>query len=96
MVGILLAIALTMVVVAAATLRAALRWAGARAAVAGGRPRGSTASTGASGVFELVFGPLAVALMALVLMFAMSLIGEHLHRQGEFSGAGAEVIWADR
>ena len=29
-------------------------------------------------------------------MFAMSLIDDHLHRQGDFSAAGAEVDWSPR
>lgn len=30
----------------------------------------------------------------MILMFARSLIGDQMHRKGDFSGAGAVVIWA--
>jgi uncharacterized membrane protein YgcG len=84
---ILLAIALAMLAIAASTLHGAWRRFGARAA--------SPEQRGPD-LFELGFGVVAVALMALVLMLAMSLIGDHLHRQGDFSGAGAEVDWSLR
>lgn len=88
MTGVLLAIALAMFAIAASTLRAAWRPLGARAT--------SREETTGSGLFDLAFGGAAVAVMGLVLMFAMSLIGDHLHRQGDFSGAGAAVHWPAR
>jgi hypothetical protein len=39
-------------------------------------------------------GAVAVALFWMTLMFALSLIGDQMHRKGDFSGAGAEVVWA--
>lgn len=30
----------------------------------------------------------------MILLFALSLIGEQMHRKGDFSGAGAQVVWA--
>lgn len=48
----------------------------------------------ASGAFALVFGSFTVALFSLILLFALSLIGDLVHRKGDFSGAGAQVVWA--
>ena len=47
----------------------------------------------AVGAVGLVFGAVTVALFSAVLFFALSLIGDQLHRKGDFSGAGAQVVW---
>lgn len=46
------------------------------------------------GLLASLFGVLTVALFSALLLFALSLIGEQMHRQGDFSGAGAQVFWA--
>jgi uncharacterized membrane protein YgcG len=47
----------------------------------------------AFGVFGAAFGAFAVALFSMILMFALSLIGDQMHRKGDFSGAGAQIVW---
>ena len=47
----------------------------------------------ATGAFVIVFGIFTVLLFSQILMFALSLIGEQMHRKGDFGGAGAQVMW---
>ncbi|HNB79505.1 MAG TPA: TPM domain-containing protein [Rhodocyclaceae bacterium] len=98
-VGIFLAILAATVAVAVVTVSIAVKLARGRpdAAAAlsgadafGGSPRARLAA----GAFGLVFGTLTVALFSMILLFALSLIGEQMHRKGDFSGAGAQVVWA--
>jgi uncharacterized membrane protein YgcG len=98
-VGIFLAILAATVTLAIATVGIAVK-------LAQGRPDAAAALSGAdafassprarlaAGVFALVFGSFAVALFSMILLFALSLIGEQMHRKGDFSGAGAQVVWA--
>lgn len=44
-------------------------------------------------LFMLVFGTFTFCLFSMILLFALSLAGDALHRKGEFSGAGAYVSW---
>lgn len=48
----------------------------------------------AAGAFGLAFGVFTVALFSAILLFALSLIGDQMHRKGDFSGAGAQVVWS--
>lgn len=100
-VGIFLAILAATVMVATVTVAIVVK-------VARGRPHaadapavpgrsGIAASPGARLAFAALggaFGAVAVVLFWLTLMFALSLIGEAMHRKGDFSGAGAEIVWA--
>lgn len=45
-------------------------------------------------LFMLVFGTFTFCLISMILLFALSLAGDALHRKGEFSGAGAWVSWS--
>lgn len=45
------------------------------------------------GLVGALFSSLAIAVLLLVLAFALSLSDQLLHRKGDFSGAGAQVIW---
>lgn len=97
--GIFLAILAATVAVAVVTVGIAVK-------LARGRPDAADALSGAdafagsprarlaAGAFGLVFGSLTVALFSMILLFALSLIGEQMHRKGDFSGAGAQVVWA--
>jgi hypothetical protein len=46
-----------------------------------------------AGAFVLAFGGITVMLFSSLLVFALALVGDHLHRKGDFSGAGAQVVW---
>jgi uncharacterized membrane protein YgcG len=100
-VGIFLAILAATVMVATATVAIVAKLArgrpGAADAPAVSGPSGIAASPGARLVFAVLgaaFGAVTVALFSMILMFALSLIGDQMHRKGDFSGAGAQVIWA--
>jgi len=91
----------------AATVTVAIVTAGIAVKLARGRPDAADALAGAdaagiassprarlaAGAFGLVFGGFTVALFSLILLFALSLAGDALHRKGDFSGAGAQVVW---
>ncbi|MBI3149716.1 MAG: TPM domain-containing protein [Betaproteobacteria bacterium] len=47
----------------------------------------------AVGLVGAFFSSLAIALLTLILAFALSLAEDLMHRKGDFSGAGAEVVW---
>jgi uncharacterized membrane protein YgcG len=53
-------------------------------------PPTSNLAVGWVGAF---FSSLAIALLTLILAFALSLAEDLMHRKGDFSGAGAEVVW---
>lgn len=70
------------------------------AAPANKRPDSATASSppgqAAVSVFEplfVAFGVFVFCLFSMILLFALSLAEDALHRKGDFSGAGAIVIW---
>ena len=98
-VGIFLAILAAMVMTAIVTVSIAVK-------LAKGRPDAADALSGAdafassprallaASAFALAFGCFAVALFSIILLFPLSLIGDQMHRKGDFSGAGAQVVWA--
>jgi uncharacterized membrane protein YgcG len=99
--GIFLAILAATLIVATVTVGIIVKLArgqpDAADAQAAFRQGGIAASPGARlafGILGAAFGAFAVALFSNILMFALSLIGDQMHRKGDFSGAGAEVIWA--
>lgn len=100
-VGIFLAILAATVTVAIVTVSMGVK-------LARGRPDAADALAGAAdggialsprgrlaaGAFGLLFGLFTVVLFSQILFFALSLIGDQMHRKGDFSGAGAQVVWA--
>lgn len=56
-------------------------------------PSGQPAALNAFEPVFVVFGVFAFCLFSMILLFALSLAEDALHRKGEFSGAGAYVSW---
>lgn len=99
--GIFLAILAATVMVATVTVGIVVKLAqgqpDAADALAVSHASGIAASPGARlafGVFGAAFGAFTVALFSMILLFALSLVGDQIHLKGDFSGAGAQVIWA--
>lgn len=97
--GIFLAILAATGVIGAVTASQVVKMARrGRGGGAGARP-GPAAATGpvtvgiAGELFFVVFGAFVFCLFSMILLFALSLAGDALHRKGEFSGAGAWVSW---
>lgn len=98
-VGIFLAILAATVSVALVTVGIAVKLARGRSDAAGAQSGADAFASSprarlAAAAFGLLFGSFTVALFSMILLFALSLIGEQMHRKGDFSGAGAQVVWA--
>jgi uncharacterized membrane protein YgcG len=98
-VGIFLAILAAMMMAAIVTVSIAVKlaegWRDAADALSGADAFASSPRARlAAGAFALAFGCFVVALFSMILLFALSLIGDQMHRKGDFCGAGAQMVWA--